>query len=94
MRPEVAMIITKHYPGVYPADPKAASDPWFEDNPLHLVFFEQLKTAFPVPPTPAWPKIEDILTNVVDDLIVRYKSVDEVLSYYNEQIQRVLDEVK
>jgi multiple sugar transport system substrate-binding protein len=94
MRPEVAMIITKHYPGVYPADPKAASDPWFEDNPLHLVFFEQLKTAFPVPPTPAWPKIEDILTNVVDDLIVKYKSVDEVLSYYNEQIQRVLDEVK
>jgi len=61
---------------------------------LHLVFFEQLKTAFPVPPTPAWPKIEDILTNVVDDLIVKYKSVDEVLSYYNEQIQRVLDEVK
>ncbi len=94
MRPEVAMMITKHYPGVYPADPKAASDPWFEDNPLHLVFFEQLKTAFPVPPTPAWPKIEDILTNVVDDLIVRYKSVDEVLSYYNKQIQRVLDEVK
>lgn len=94
MRPEVAMIITKHYPGVYPADPKAASDPWFEDNPLHLVFFEQLKTAFPVPPTPAWPKIEDILTNVVDDLIVKYKSVNEVLSYYNEQIQRVLDEVK
>jgi len=30
----------------------------------------------------------------VDDLIVRYKSVDEVLSYYNEEIQRVLDEVK
>jgi len=94
MRPEVAMMITKHYPGVYPADPKAASDPWFEDNPLHLVFFEQLKTAFPVPPTPAWPKIEDILTNVVDDLIIRYKSVNEVLSYYNKQIQRVLDEVK
>jgi len=94
MRPEVAMIITKHYPGVYPADPKAAFDPWFEDNPLHLIFFEQLKTAYPVPPTPAWPKIEDILTNVVDDLIVSYKPVDEVLQRYNSEIQRVLDEVK
>ncbi len=94
MRPEVAMMITKHYPGVYPADPRAASDPWFEDNPLHLVFFEQLKTAFPVPPTPAWPKIEDILTNLVDDLIVHYKDVDEVLEYYNAEIQKVLDEVK
>lgn len=94
MRPEVAMMITKHYPGVYPADPRAASDPWFEDNPLHLVFFEQLKTAFPVPPTPAWPKIEDILTNLVDDLIVHYKDVDEVLEYYNAEIQKVLNEVK
>ncbi len=92
MRPEVAMIITKHYPGVYPADPKAVNDPWFEDNPLHKVFFEQLKTAFPVPPTPAWPKIEDILTNVVDDLIVNYKNVDEVLDYYNGEVQRVLDQ--
>ncbi|KAF2958086.1 ABC transporter substrate-binding protein [Thermotoga sp. Ku-13t] len=94
MRPEVAMMITKHYPGVYPADPRAASDPWFEDNPLHLVFFEQLKTASPVPPTPAWPKIEDILTNLVDDLIVHYKDVDEVLEYYNAEIQKVLNEVK
>ncbi|HBJ82020.1 MAG TPA: ABC transporter substrate-binding protein [Pseudothermotoga sp.] len=93
MRPEIAMIITKHYPGVYPADPKASSDPWFEDNPLHLVFFEQLKTAFPVPPTPAWPKIEDVLTNVVDDLIISYKDVDEVLNFYNTEIQRILDEV-
>ncbi len=92
MKPEVAMIITKHYPGVYPADPRASSDPWFEDNPLHLVFFEQLKTAFPVPSTPAWPKIEDVLTNLVDDLIVRYKDVDEVLKYYNDLIQRILDE--
>ncbi len=94
MRPEVAMIITKHYPGVYPADPRAGSDPWFKDNPLHSVFFEQLKTAFPVPPTPAWPKIEDILTNLVDDLIVQYKNVDEVLEYYNKEIQNVLDQVK
>lgn len=94
MRPEIAIIITKHYPGVYPADPRAGSDPWFEDNPLHSVFFEQLKTAFPVPPTPAWPKIEDILTNLVDDLIVQYKDVDEVLNYYNTEVQKVLDQVK
>ncbi len=94
MRPDVSIIITKHYPGVYPADPRASSDPWFEDNPLHLVFFEQLKTAFPVPPTPAWPKIEDILSNLVDDLIVHYKNVDEVLDYYNKEIQKVLDQVK
>ncbi len=95
LRPDIAMKITKYYSGVvYPSDPRSVYDPWFEDNPLHIVFFEQAKTAVPTPPTPAWPKIEGYIVEAIEKIILDYEDVNKVLDEYNTKIQQALDEVK
>ncbi len=93
LRSDIAMKITKHFAGVvYPSDPKAINDPWFGDNPMHAVFFEQAKTAVPTPPTPAWPKIQELVTEAVEKIIIDFADVDKVLDEYNAKIQEVLNE--
>ena len=93
LRSDIAMKITKAYAGVvYPSDPKALYDPWFKDNPLHIVFFKQAKTAVPTPPTPAWPKIQSLVTEAIEKIILDNADVNKVLDEYNTKIQEVLDE--
>jgi len=90
--PEVAMIVTKGYPAVFPSNITAAEDPWFFDHPLEYTFFEQNATAVPVPPTPKWDDIQAKVTEAVEALILDGANVKETLDKYNSQIQDILEQ--
>ncbi len=91
IRPDVAMQITKLVPSVFPSAVGADKDPWFDEHPLHLVFYEQNKTTKPAPPIPSWTKVQAVLSEVVEKLILEGKDVDSTLNYYNKKIQAILD---
>ncbi len=91
IRPDVAMQITKLVPSVFPSAIGADKDPWFDEHPLHLVFYEQNKTTKPAPPIPSWTKVQAVLSEVVEKLILEGKDVDSTLNYYNKKIQAILD---
>ncbi len=93
LKPDIAMKITKAFSGVvYPSDPKAINDPWFEEHPMHMIFFEQNKHVQMTPPTPAWDKIEGLLCEAIEKIILDKADVKSVLDEYNAKIQQVLNE--
>ncbi|MCD6449832.1 MAG: extracellular solute-binding protein [Thermotogaceae bacterium] len=94
LRSDIAMKITKYYSGVvYPSDPKAMDDPWFEENPIHMIFFKQAEYAAPTPPTPAWPKIEGYICEFVEKIIIDKQDPEALVKEYDKKIQQALDEV-
>ncbi len=91
IRPDIAMQITKLVPSVFPSAVGADKDPWFDEHPLHLVFYEQNKTTRPAPPIPSWTKVQAALSEMVEALILEGKDVDSTLNYYNKKVQAILD---
>jgi len=91
IRPDIAMDIAKLWPAIFPSHVDAGKDPWFADHPMHKVFYEQNKYAKPVPSIPAWPKIEDVLRDLVEEIILTDKSISSILLKYNTIVQDILD---
>ncbi|BBE31676.1 sugar ABC transporter substrate-binding protein [Tepiditoga spiralis] len=93
-RPEVAMKITKRVPAIFPSNSKASNDPWFEDNPMSLIFFKQNATAVPVPPHPKWGDIQTEVTSAIEEIILNNEDINKTLDKYNKKIQEILDNSK
>ena len=91
IKPDVAMEIAKLWPAIFPSHVDAGKDPWFTDHPMHKVFYEQNKYAKPVPSIAVWPKIEDVLKDLVEEIILTDKSIASILTKYNTIVQDILD---
>lgn len=87
---EAAMQITRTTGEVFPTKVGIENDPWFESHPLHTTFLEQNKYAVPFPPLAEGNKIEQIFTNVVEEILLTNESIEEILQKYNKQIQNLL----
>lgn len=61
-----------------------------EVNPTYGPFVEQLKTAKPRPPVPAWPKIDDLLQRRLQAAFGGEMSVQEALDAAAEEIDALL----
>jgi multiple sugar transport system substrate-binding protein len=58
---------------------------------MHKVFYEQNKYAKPVPSIPAWPKVQAVLTEAIEKIILQDADIDTTLFEYNMKIQKILD---
>jgi len=87
---EVAMQITRTTGEVFPTKVGIEKDPWFESHPLHTTFLEQNKYAVPFPPLAESNKIEQLFTNVVEEILLTDAPIEEILQKYNQQIQNLL----
>lgn len=91
IRPDIAMEVAMIWPAIFPSHVDAGNDPWFEDHPMHKVFYEQNKYAKPVPSIPAWPKVQAVLTEAIEKIILQDADIDTTLFEYNMKIQKILD---
>ncbi|WP_129410145.1 extracellular solute-binding protein [Marinitoga lauensis] len=91
LRSDVAMQVTKLVPSVFPSVVGADKDPWFEDHPMHQVFYEQNKYAKPAPSHPQWFKIQQYLTEAIEKIVLENENVESTLRYYNLKIQQLLN---
>ncbi|MDK2840318.1 ABC transporter substrate-binding protein [Petrotoga mexicana DSM 14811] len=87
---EVAMQITRTTGEVFPTKVGIEKDPWFESHPLHATFLEQNKYAVPFPPLAEANKIEQLFTNIVEEILLTDAQIEEILQKYNQQIQNLL----
>ncbi|HBT50714.1 MAG TPA: ABC transporter substrate-binding protein [Petrotoga sp.] len=87
---EVAMQITRTTGEVFPTKVGIENDPWFESHPLHATFLEQNKYAVPFPPLAEANKIEQLFTNIVEEILLTDAPIEEILQKYNQQIQNLL----
>jgi multiple sugar transport system substrate-binding protein len=87
---DVSMKITRTTGEVFPTKVGIEQDPWFESHPLHRTFFEQNAYAVPFPPLAEANKIEQLFTQIVGEILLTEKEIDNILENYNEQIQELL----
>ncbi|APT72213.1 ABC transporter substrate-binding protein [Thermosipho sp. 1063] len=91
IRPDIAMEVAMIWPAIFPSHVEAGKDPWFNDHPMHKVFYEQNTYAKPVPSIPAWPKVQAVLTEAIEKIILENADIDSTLFEYNLKIQKILD---
>jgi multiple sugar transport system substrate-binding protein len=87
---KVAMQITRTTGEVFPTKVGIEKDPWFESHPLHRTFLEQNQYAVPFPPLAEANKIEQLFTNIVEEILLTNTPIENILQKYNEQIQSLL----
>ncbi len=94
LRDDVAMLITKRVPQIYPSNRLAILDPWWNENPLYQMFVKQNTYAVAAPLYTRWEDVEIELTSMIEEIILDYSDVDKTLKKYNDKIQGILDRYK
>jgi len=94
LRDDIAMLITKRVPQIYPSNRLAILDPWWNENPLYQMFVRQNTYAVAAPLYTKWEDVEIELTSMIEEIILDYNDVGKTLKKYNDKIQGILDRNK
>ena len=90
IKPDVAMEIAKLWPVIFPITCRRRKRPVvYRSSDACVLFPEQY--AKPVPSIAVWPKIEDVLKDLVEEIILTDKSIASILTKYNTIVQDILD---